>query len=362
VVGGGIHTGAAWSPLRRVIDGFGVPVATSIHGKGAYPETGPWALGVAGANGARDYANEYLATADVVLLVGTRANSTDTNGYLSPPREAEVYQIDIDAARAGRNYPGATPLVGDASVLLTALADLAPAELPARCAESLDGIQTERSSWNAQMEARIGTFGTGVLSSYAVFRAVRQQYRDADVRIVSDCGTPTPYLGAVWETEIAERNVILARGHGPMGFAIPGAVGAAIANPDREIVCFTTDGSFAMSCGELETAARLSLPIRFIHLSNQSLGWIKMLQHLYFGQRYHGVEGSAADPVPVAMGFGVPAIRAHTLLDLQDALDRDRSSQGPTFIDVHVPDQTVEVPPVAPWHAALLGDSQRPVY
>ncbi|MDP2859101.1 MAG: hypothetical protein Q8P50_14145, partial [Bacillota bacterium] len=82
-----------------------VPVATTIHGKGAYSELGPWALGVVGANGARPYANAYVESADFVLLVGTRANATDTNSFRSPARSTRVAQIDIDAERAGRNFP-----------------------------------------------------------------------------------------------------------------------------------------------------------------------------------------------------------------------------------------------------------------
>lgn len=361
VAGGGVHMAQAWPELAELVERLGIPVATTIQGKGAYPERAPLSLGVAGANGARSYANEYLASADAVLFVGTRANSTDTNGFSSPSRDTAVFHIDIDAERAGRNYPGSTPLVGDAKRLLGLIVEAAPAPPGERTAVLRDWIAQKRRDWDQARERQDVAVQPGLISSYQVFRTVRDLFDDEEVVVVSDCGTPTPYLGAYWETA-SGRNVILARGHGPMGFAIPGAVAAALACPEQQVVCFTTDGSFAMSCGELETAARLQLPIRFIHLSNNSLGWIKMLQHLYFERRYHGVEGSTADPVPIATGFGLPAVRAHSGKEFHDILSLHRQHSGPTFVDVHVPDQTAEVPPVAPWQAALEGSKERPVY
>jgi acetolactate synthase-1/2/3 large subunit len=361
VAGGGVHLAQAWTELAALVEGLGLPIATSIQGKGSYPETAAWSLGVAGANGARDYANEYLASADVVLFVGTRANATDTNSYQSPSRAAQVFQLDVDPARAGRNYPGSTALVGDAKQLLETMVRVGPIGPEGRTIELRQWISDKRKQWQEDHYASMHPAEAGLISSFEVFRAVRRVFGDGDAAVVSDCGTPTPYLGAFWETTTAGRNVILARGHGPMGFAVPGAIGASIAT-DEQVVCFTTDGSFAMSCGELETAARLRLPIRFIHLSNNSLGWIKMLQHLYFEGRYHGVDGSTADPVPIATGFGVPACRAASADELAKILSWQRTVSGPTFVDVRVPDQTVEVPPVAPWQATLSGTGERPVY
>src|SRR5207248_5737864 len=107
VAGSGLHLSAAWDEVARVAEQAGIPVATTIQGKGSIAETSAWSLGVVGANGARAYANTYLAEADVVLLIGTRANATDTNSYQSPPREGPtVIQLDIDVIRAGRNFPG----------------------------------------------------------------------------------------------------------------------------------------------------------------------------------------------------------------------------------------------------------------
>ena len=363
VAGSGVHLSGAWSELARLAETTGIPVATTIHGKGTLSETSPHSLGVVGANGARDYANEYLAEADVVLFVGTRANATDTNSYTSPPREGTVViQNDIDAERAGRNYPGSIALVGDAKAVLQQLISTLPQdEESERRRRLLDWIAERRRTWiDGNSEPRIPD-GEDLLDPRDVVRAIRREASD-DVLLVADPGTPTPNVAAYWETIEAAREVIVPRGHGPMGYTIPAAIGAALSSPNRRVVGLTADGSFAMAIGELETAVRLQLPIIYVQFSNGSMGWIKMLQHLYMGKRYFDVDLGPIDAVAVARGMGLDAARVTSLEEFSEALRRNLASRGPAFIDVPVPDQINLVPPVAPWREALAGKAGRPVY
>lgn len=363
VAGSGVHLSGAWSELARLAEGTSIPVATTIHGKGTLSDTSPLSLGVVGANGARDYANEYLAESDVVLFVGTRANATDTNSYTSPPREGTVViQNDIDAERAGRNYPGSIALVGDARAvlrqLISALTQDAGVERRRRL---LDWIADRRRTWiEGNSEPRISD-GEDLLDPRDVVRAIRREAGD-DVILTADPGTPTPNVAAYWEIGEAAREVIVPRGHGPMGYAIPSAIGAALSSPGRRVVGLTADGSFAMAIGELETAVRLQLPIIYVQFSNGSMGWIKMLQHLYMGKRYFDVDLGPIDAVAVARGMGLDAARVTSLEEFSEALRRNLAARGPTFIDVPVPDQINLVPPVAPWREALAGKAGRPVY
>jgi acetolactate synthase I/II/III large subunit len=361
VAGSGVHLSGAWSELARLAETTGIPVATTIHGKGTLSETSPYSLGVVGANGARDYANEYLAEADVVLFVGTRANATDTNSYTSPPREGTVViQNDIDAERAGRNFPGSIALVGDAKATLRQLLSVLPQDEGAK-RRLFDWIEERRRTWlGANSEPRIPD-GEDLLDPRDVVRAIRRE-AGGDVLLVADPGTPTPNVAAYWETVEAAREVIVPRGHGPMGYTIPAAIGAALSSPNRRIVGLTADGSFAMAIGELETAARLQLPIIYVQFSNGSMGWIKMLQHLYMGKRYFDVDLGPIDAVAVARGMGLDATRVTSSEEFSEVLRRNLLSRGPAFIDVPVPDQINLVPPVAPWREALAGKAERPVY
>lgn len=361
VAGSGIHLSQAWAELRRLADTWGIPVATSIHGKGALAEDSPWSLGVAGANGARDYANDYLAAADVALFVGTRANATDTNSFKSPPRTATTIHIDVEGERAGRNYPGSIALVGDARTALGQIINALGEPDAARSAQIRRWIAERRGAWDNAAAAPADTGGPNLLPPRDVVRTLRR-LAGADALILGEPGTATPNIASYWETARGERSVIIPRGHGPMGYVIPGAIGAAFAHPGRAIVGLTGDGSFAMACGELETAARFNLPVVYVQFTNGSLGWIKMLQRLYTGGRYFGVDFGPIDAVKVAEGMGLAAHRATNLDDFAAAFEAALARRRPTYIDVPVPDEIHLTPPVAPWQETLTKKAGRQAY
>jgi acetolactate synthase-1/2/3 large subunit len=364
LAGGGVHASGAWPHLLDLADHAAIPVATTIHGKGAIPEDHPLALGVAGGNGCRGYANDYLAAADLVLIVGSRANSTDTNGFTSPPRDGSVKiaQIDTDAARAGQNFPGSMPLVGDAATVLDQLRD----EIPAASAESRSsrraGIATVREDWARGAAEELPDPGAGLLQPREVIRTLHQVL-GGRTWVVADPGTPTPNLSAYWESAGDGWRVVIPRGHGPMGFSIPAAIGVAIAHPGERVLCVTTEGSLAMGVGDWETAARLKLPITYVVLDNVSMAWIKMLQHLFLDRRYFGVDPGPIDPVLLAQGMGVPGARARDLEELELLAKESIDAVGPSVIHVRIPEHMDSPPPVAPWQAVLAGQSSgRPVY
>ncbi|MHB8644394.1 MAG: thiamine pyrophosphate-binding protein, partial [Thermomicrobiales bacterium] len=344
VAGGGVHLSSAWEALAELAESAGIPVATTIHGKGAFSDGSPWSLGVVGANGAREYANAYLADADVVLFVGTRANSTDTNGYTSPPRTTTVLHIDIDTGRAGHNYPSSLALIGDAATVLGQLTEALPPNQAGERIGLREWITVRRREWETQSRQPIA-LDAGLVHPRDVVRAV-QNAAGSDTVVVGDAGTATPNLASYWEIATAGRTVLLPRGHGPMGWAIPGAIGASFAHPGRTVVAMTTEGSLAMACGELETAARFQLPVIFVQFTNGSFGWIKMLQHLYTEQRYFGVEPGPIDAPAVARGMGLRAMRVESLAAFERAFADCLAAGGPCYIEVPVPDQIALTPPV----------------
>lgn len=360
VAGSGVHWSRAWSELAALVDYAGIPVATTIHGKGAVSDDSAWYLGVVGGNGGSERANAYLRTADTVLFVGSRANATDTDCWTAPPRNGpKVIQIDIDCERAGRNFPGSIELVGDASAILRALhSAIAPGD-PERC-----NVLTR---WIAEHAARpcpvvIDDVLHDLLSAPAVIQVLHEVVSGRPHLVLADPGTPTPHVADLWRTPVPGRTVLAPRGHGPMGYAIPAAIGASLARPDATVVAVTADGSFAMSCGELETVARLGLPIIYVQLTNFSLGWIKMLQHLYTDRRYFSVDPGPTDAVLVAQASGLDGVRVHSLAQLRDAVLSAIEARRAIYIDVPVHHLIDEVPPVSSWQAALAGDAARPSY
>jgi acetolactate synthase-1/2/3 large subunit len=364
LAGGGVHMSGAWQQLTELAEHAAIPVATTIHGKGALAEDHPLALGIAGGNGCRGYANEYLEGSDVVLIVGSRANSTDTNGFTTPPRgHVRIGQIDIEPTRAGRNFPGSAALVGDAAIVMRQLRDLLPEVDENDRATRQDGIRRARAQWaHRTIAADLPDLDPGRLPAHEV---IGQLYRvfGPQTWVVGDPGTPTPYLAAFWESAGFGWRVIIPRGHGPMGFSMPAAIGVSVAHPGDRVVCLTTESSLAMAVADWETAGRLRLPITFVVLNNVSLGWIKMLQHLYMGGRYFAVDPGPLDPVLLARGMGLTADTARDLEHLTQLAKESAGRDGPTVIHVRVPEHHTLPPPVAPWQAALSGTSNsRPVY
>jgi acetolactate synthase I/II/III large subunit len=363
VAGSGVHLSRAWDILAALAEQAALPVATTIHGKGSIADASPWSLGVAGSNGGRGYANEYLRSADAVIFVGTRANSTDTNGWTSPPRDgdAKIFRIDIDAGRAKGNFPGCVPLCGDSRTVLGQLLEAHPGVTEESMRRRRHWIETERATWREAQARDAGRHDIGGVLPAEIIAAAHD-ILGPDTLAVADPGTPTPNLACFWETAHAGRSVLSPRGHGPMGYAIPAAVGMACARPGAQVVAFTADGSFAMSCGELETVARLSLPVLFIQMTNGSLGWIKMLQHRYTGSRYFGVDLGPIDSVAVAKACGIDALRAGKLPDVRQAITEFSKRPRPMYIDVPVPGLDQVTPPVAPWLDTPDARGPRPVY
>lgn len=368
IVGSGVHVSAAYAELIELSEHVALPVATTIHGKGTIPDTNPWSLGPVGNNGARDHANAELAAADVVLLVGTRANATDTHSWTGPSRSGPtVIQIDIEGSRAGRNYPGSIRLVGDAKAVLRQLLSAVPpapdavrgdrrravADVTERWRESLAPIGAERSAAKDMPADQL-------LPSDVV--RMLNQVLGPDTVVVADPGTPTPNVSVYWDTRRPARTVIVPRGHGPMGYAIPAAVGACFARPGEPVVSLTADGSFAMACGELETVARFGLPVLYVQMTNDSLGWIKMLQHLYHDRRYFGVDPGPIDAVGVARACGLRAVRVDDIDALRRVVEDFAANPAPIYVDIRVPHMIDYLPPVPAWAAGDDGSRERPVY
>lgn len=357
VAGSGVHMSKAWRELEEFADWLAIPVGTTIQGKGSISSEVPWSLGVLGGNGGSDSANALLREADVVLLVGTRANATDTDSWTAPARKGStIIGIDIDGERAGRNFPGSIHLVGDAATILRALRSSTP-----RYEGHRREIDFRPPARPKPQDPELSQLSTPLAASDVV-RAVAETLGDRAHIVFADPGTPTPYVSSLWPTPLAGRTVIAPRGHGPMGYALPAAIGASIAHPEIPVVAFTADGGFAMCCGELETVSRLGLPIIYVQLTNNSLGWIKMLQHLYTDARYFGVDPGPIDSVMVARACGLMATRVSSILELQTAVSAAITERRSVYIDVQVRHLIDDVPEVSSWHAALSGGSERPNY
>jgi acetolactate synthase-1/2/3 large subunit len=360
VAGGGAVLSGAWDEITRLAETLHIPVATTINGKGSINEMHAWSAGVLGGNGGRPYANQLLAEADCILYLGTKVNSLVTlKGTIpAPGRSVTVLQIDIDPTELGNNVPATIAACGDVKESLAALLEIASnrlTRLPQR-QWSVQILEQRAASFWAQVAERAGCMDMPITPQRVI--DTLWQHTPHDVVIVADPGSMTPFTAAQFRTRRAGRSIIIPRAHGGLGYALPATVGAAFARPRERIVGLVGDGSFGMSGTELATIAALRLPITIILFNNGSFGWIKMLQKLYYGERYLGVDFTGKmDAVGIAEAFGIRGVRITHPDQLSPAIINALASNEPVFIDVPTKSELEEVPPVYAWQQALSANT-----
>lgn len=356
VAGGGAVLSGAWDEITRLAETLHIPVATTINGKGSINEMHPWSIGVIGGNGGRPYANQLLAEADCIFYLGTKVNSLVTlNGTVpAPEQQVTILQLDVDPYELGNNIPATIAACGDLKESLAALlaiADSRHISAPPR-AWSTETLALRAALFWARAAARSAS-NDMPLAPQRVIDALWRHTPD-DVVVVADPGTMTPFTAAQFRTRRPGRSVVIPRAHGGLGYALPATVGAAFARPHERIVGLVGDGSFGMSGTELATIASLRLPITLILFNNGSFGWIKMLQRLYYGERYLSVDFTGKmDAVGIAEAFGIRGVRITHPDQLIPAITDALASNEPVFIEAPTKSELEETPPVHAWQQAI---------
>lgn len=347
ICGGGVMTSRAERELVELAERLSTPVATTISGKGSIDEQHPLALGVVGSNGGTPETRWMVDQADLVVFVGCRAGSVTTERRRHPvPGQTKVIHIDVDPKVPGVNYPVGAALVGDAKLALEALNQaLAGVKRP------LDGSRVTAAK--KQKLAKFRSLAESDETPIKPERLVAELARavDADAIVVADAGTPCPYLAAYYPVRGAGRKFISNRAHGALGYSMAAAMGAHFARPNVKTVAVMGDGSFAFTCGELETAARYQLPITFIVITNASFGWIKAGQRSGYDQRFFGVDFTVTDHAAVATAFGVKSWRVTEPTELAKALREALAHGAPSLVDIVCQPLHEAKAPVAEWIA-----------
>ncbi|TKJ29693.1 MAG: acetolactate synthase [Chloroflexi bacterium B3_Chlor] len=362
IAGGGALISQAWAEITQLAEALTMPVGTSINGKGSIAEDHPLSIGVVGGNGARDYANEILESADLIVYVGCKTDSVTTVNWTlpSPTAGVTIIHVDVDPKEIGNNYPTAVGLVGDAKLALADLLEALRDGSRARRANEprLENISAQTEQWRENAQEKMLSDSIPIKP-----QRVMKELNDAlpsDAVVVSDAGTGTPFTSAFYASP-AGRYVVIPRGHGGLGYAIPGVVGAKLARPEATVIGLMGDGSFGMSAGELETIARLQLPVTILQFNNSCFGWIKALQALYHEGRYLSVDFSAdTDHAGIARGFGLEGVRIERPEELGPAIRQALDSKKPTFIDVITESEESELPPVHKWQQTVKEREDNP--
>jgi acetolactate synthase-1/2/3 large subunit len=330
--GGGVLRSGAWDELRALAEYLSAPVTSSMGACGALPEDHPLCL-IAGGYGALG----AQAMADVVLLVGGRLGDVDFWGqppFWGEPGEQTLIQIDIEPENIALNRPVDLALVGDAKAVLRALLD-AVKDLTAPIPERPDMAEYQATQlvWLAQFEKQAAS-DKKPIHPLRLVRDVRAFFPREAICVVDGGNTAVwaHYLNRVY----APRSYLWAADSGHLGTALPYAIGAKLARPDRPVYALCGDGAFALNLQELETAARLRLPLVIVVANDRQWGMIKAAQMAAYDARYIGVDFDEVRYDLVAQACGCHGELVEDPRQIRPALERAVASGKPAVLDVRV--------------------------
>ena len=342
LAGGGCLEADAAKELRQVAEYLDAPVVATMMGKGVFPEDHPLSAEHTGANGTA-VGNHMTRTADVILAVGTRFAEQTSSSYVDgmsfsvPP--TEIVHLDIDPTEIGKNYPTAVGAVCDAKA---GLSDLFDALTDRGGPEGIDRqeyraeLAEKRAEWRAAQEAR----WTGALSMSMVLHRTREFMPRETIAIAS---AGHPQIQAFQEFLAYEpRTWLSPGGYSTMGYTLPAAIGAKLAQPDRPVIGFAGDGDLQQTVQELAVAAETGVPIIIACLNNT--GWLSIrdFQRGMFGEeRAFSVEFRSrkddrlmpVDFCAIAKAFNCESEKVTEPAGIEDALGRAMAADGPVLVE-----------------------------
>lgn len=339
LAGGGVHGAGAFDALSRLQDLAALPVYTTNMGKGAVNEFHPLSLGVLGSlTGPRSlgsHTGRFIKAADLVLLVGTRTNQNGTDNWSQIPASARVIHIDVDPQEIGRNYE-ALRLVGDARETLNALCDaLETLDLSAR-RRLREHLEKEIALCWARFETdRKPLFGSGgmPIRPERVMREL-QPFVEKGLTVVADASYSSMWTVGQLKTPGPMSRIITPRGLAGLGWGVPLAIGARLAEPGTPVVAIVGDGGFAHSWAELETLARHGVAVTIIVLNNGILGFQRDAETVKFGRYTTACHFAPVDHAALARACGCDGARVEDPGELGAVISTAIRANRPFVIEV----------------------------
>lgn len=296
--GGGIFSAKALEEFRAFVDKMQIPCAHTMMGIGVLPTAHPLSLGMLGTHGVYA-ANTAIHKADLILLLGARVGDRAMASPGQIAQRAKVVHIDIDPAEIGKNMPAHIPVVGDLKLVLQELYQNArPGDYGKwleSCAEAKERSQRETIA------------PSGCIEPKAFMKLLSEQMEENAV-LVADVGQ-----NQIWSANhfaIRKGRFLTSGGMGTMGYSLPAAEGAKLADPGRQVCAVCGDGSFQMQMMELGTMVQHCIPIKIVIMNNQRLGMVCELQNkLYDGNECQVDLQGSPDFITLAKAYGIPGRR-----------------------------------------------------
>ncbi len=273
LAGGGINIARANDKLLTFVEKMDVPVVTTIMGKGSIPTKHALYIGNCGMHG-KYAANKAVSECDVLFSIGTRFNDRITGDLNEFAPKAKIVHIDVDTASISRNVVVDVPIVADANIVLEKLIEWAEPKKTA-------AWKNQIAIW--ENENPLGMRRDRGMTPQMIMEHINSNFPESIY--VTDVGQHQ-----MWATQYLELDggsqLLTSGGLGTMGFGLPAAIGAKIANPDKDVVCISGDGGLQMNIQELATSIVQGAGVTICCLNNYYLGMVRQMQQLFYGKRY----------------------------------------------------------------------------
>ena len=324
IAGAGILKAHAYEELKEFVEKTNIPVAMTLLGLGSFPGNHELALGMIGMHGTT-YANYAANEADLIIAAGMRFDDRVTGNPQKFVPNAKIIHIDIDPAEIGKNKLIDVPIVGDLKNVLTDLNEKAPKV-------SHDEWLKQIKKWKKDYSLIYRKTEDDILIPQEILAEINKITK-GDVIVATDVGQHQ-----MWAAQFLTFNnpysILTSGGAGTMGFGLPAAIGAQVANPNKRVLAVVGDGGFQMTFQELMLIKEYNLPVKIFIINNSYLGMVRQWQELFHEKRYSSVDLSYnPDFIKIGEAYGIKSIQLTNKKDLKKHLKKILESDEAVLVE-----------------------------
>ena len=324
IAGAGILKAHAYEELKEFVEKTNIPVAMTLLGLGSFPGNHELALGMIGMHGTT-YANYAANEADLIIAAGMRFDDRVTGNPQKFVPNAKIIHIDIDPAEIGKNKLIDVPIVGDLKNVLTDLNEKAPKV-------SYDEWLKQIKKWKKEYSLTYRKTEDDILIPQEILSEI-DKITKGNVIVATDVGQHQMWT-AQYLTFNNPYSILTSGGAGTMGFGLPAAIGAQVANPNKKVLAVVGDGGFQMTFQELMLIKEYNLPVKIFIINNSYLGMVRQWQELFHEKRYSSVDLSYnPDFIKIGEAYGIKSIQLKNKKDLKKHLKKILESDEAVLVE-----------------------------